>query len=143
MNNDLVLTGVYSVDVNNLVSMLHEVKARLKSCSDTSASNQNFVQLWHQVNGLHNEIQAITEQLKAHEQSDEIIHTEQNERIEGLEQLNQVTPVASGLKEAAKAVCGNARETILSIVNTETGVRTNLMAVGKEHIDKLREVIID
>lgn len=144
MNSELVLTGVYDVDVSNLISMLNDVKARLKSCSDTGAATQNFVQLWHQVNTLHNEINSVTDRIKAHEQSDEIMHTEQNERLEGLEQLSQgkaKVAVPDGLKEAAKAICEHARETVLSIYNTDTNVRTNLMAIGKEHVDKLKEVI--
>lgn len=141
MDNELVLTGVYGVDVNALLNMLIDVKARLKSCSDAGAANQNFVQLWHTVNGLHNDIHAVTERLKAHEQADEIMHTEQNEKLEGVEQLSQGKPIASALKEAAQAICDNARETILTLTNTDTGVKTFLMVIGKEHVEKLKEVV--
>lgn len=141
MENDLTLTGVYDVDVNNLMAMLHQVKNRLKACSDSSAANQNFTQLWHAVNTLHNDILAVTANLKAHEKADDIIHTEQNEKIEGLEQLahGMTTEQVVAMKAAAHKVCSSARQTVLTLVNTDTGQRTSLMTVGKDCVEALKQ----
>lgn len=143
MDNELVLTGVYDVDVNNLIATLNQVKLRLKACSDAGASNQNFVQLWHNVNGLHNEIHTLTERLRMHEKQDDIIHTEQNERIEGLEQVTSAPVIdqLSVMKAAAHKVCSTARHTVLTLVNTDTGERTSLMTVGKECVEELRNTL--
>lgn len=143
MDNDLALTGVYEVDVNNLIAMLSKVRNSLKACSDTSAANQNFTQLWHAVNVLHNDLLMVTANLKAHEKADDVIHTEQNERIEGLEQLVHGLTVdqVKALKEAAGLICEKARQTTLTLVNTDTGERTSLMTVGREHVESLKECI--
>jgi hypothetical protein len=143
MSEKMQLTGVYEVDVNSLISKLDEVKNRLRLCSQNTARSQNFSKLWGEVESMHKEIHALTEELKAHEIDDDVIHLRHDEELEEIVHLiHGMNPEeVKELQDLAEKIAENARHTNIKLTSLVTGRRVPLMAVDTALISELKECL--
>lgn len=138
------IAGQYGEVAAQVIGRVQGLRKRLDSCHANYATEHATI---HEELGiLQAEINEVAAVLRNHINIDEMVHAVEEEELAALkeaviEEAIEIQSIEAELHAIAKAVCEDARPTVLQMTNTVTGSKRPLMLVDSNLIDKMKTYI--